>query len=85
MFRTIFTILNIWLVKRIDLENTASVTATAIGKEVVEDGVVVETYGGNVELEALGSSSIVGMSAQAYNELEFDQHTGGKYWVQDDQ
>jgi filamentous hemagglutinin family protein len=51
-----------------DLENNAGVTINAAG---------------DVEAGAYGSSSIVGISAEAYNELELDQHTGGKYWVQD--
>ena len=52
-----------------DLENKAGVTISAEGE--------------GVSVNANGMSSKVGIAAEAYNELEFDQHTGGKKWMPD--
>ncbi|MCP4261914.1 MAG: filamentous hemagglutinin N-terminal domain-containing protein, partial [Planctomycetes bacterium] len=53
-----------------DLENKAQVTISAEGEE-------------GVSVNADGTASKAGIAAEAYNELELDQHTGGKYWVWD--
>ncbi|MBN1806161.1 MAG: filamentous hemagglutinin N-terminal domain-containing protein, partial [Sedimentisphaerales bacterium] len=50
-----------------DLENNASVTINADGE--------------GIYVSANGTNSIAGISAEAYNELEIHQQTGGKYWV----
>jgi len=54
-----------------DLENNAAVTINANGNE----------DNGDVSVGAYGASSKVGVSAEAYNELEFEQNTGGYDWV----